>query len=158
MNHDPRGLRRFALRRRRPGRRLVMNALARCAEHGEHLVGFKSLTEQIAEQALKLFLIGDAFAAAKAFVECCREERLGIELAVDLIDGAAGGGRRDAGALDTAIDAQPATAVEGDLGPGNRLGDADIVDRAFRFQARNREVDVFWPMSAAEKTLADLGF
>ena len=51
-------------------------------------------------------------AAAQALVERRVEQRLVVELAEDLVDGAAGGGRRDAGAARSGGDAQPAAALD----------------------------------------------
>jgi hypothetical protein len=128
------------------------------AEQGDHLVGLESLAEQISVKALKFFLIADTVAAAQALIERGAKQRLGVEIAIDLFDRTTGGGFCHTGALNAAVDPQPAAAVKGHLGPGNRLSHAHIVDGPFGFQTGNCVIDVFGEMTTAEQPLPDLDF
>ena len=128
------------------------------AKNRQDSVAFEALTEEKPKQPLKFLLIGDAIAAAQTFVECCGEQRVGIELTVDVLDRAVRGRRRDAGALDAAVDPEPAATVQGHFGARDGFSDPYIVNRALRFEAGNRDVDVFRKMSPADQALTDLRF
>src|SRR5204862_119719 len=119
-------------------------------------IAVEALIEQVAVEALELLVVLDAIASEHPARQRRFEQRVGIELAEDVVDRLARGRRGDAGAFDLHPDAQLPAAPARGFHPGDGLGDPDVVDRAFFLEPRHRRVDGRLKVALAGEALADL--
>src|SRR5688572_15392043 len=128
------------------------------SQGGQHSLALEALVEQVAIEALELFVIFDRAAAQHAPGESRFEQRVRVELAEHVLHRFARHCRGDAGALDLHSDAQLAPASGRRLGSSDHFGDSRIVDGTLVLEARDRGVDLRWRVALAGQPLTDLYF
>src|SRR5215213_6383491 len=132
--------------------------LAARLEDVHDAVGVEALIQQVPIETLELLVVLDAIASEQPARQRGFEQRVGIELAEDVVDRLARGRRGDSGAFDLHPDAQLAAAPRRRFRARDGFGDAYIVNRAFFLEARHRGVDGRRLVTFAGEALADLGF
>lgn len=103
-------------------------------------------------------VVGNALTAAQPLCESRRDQLVGIESVEHVGGGPAGEGGADAGLLDGSLDAQPAVPLQAAFHPGNRMGDADIVEGAFLEEPCDGGVNLLRLVAFAREPLAHLRF
>src|SRR5437879_13914383 len=96
----------------------------------QHSIGLETLADQVSIQPLKLAVVRDRRPAAQTLGEGGVEQRIRIDRAEHLVDGAPGDGSGDSSALDLPFDAKLAAAANRGLRSRDRLRHARILERA----------------------------
>src|SRR5436190_15384692 len=127
-------------------------------QHFHDAVRIEPLTEEIAVQALKLVVAGNAVAPAQPLVH----HRLDLRALVDGCECVVGRALRCRGRDTRLLDALPdppfAAPVERRLGPRDGFGHARVVNRALVAKACDGRVDGVRVVAPPRQSLAYLGF
>lgn len=120
------------------------------------MIGIEALTDQIAEEALELAIVGDRVSPAQPFPQRCFEERVAVDPSEHFVDGLPRGVLRDPGAFE--LEAHPRLAPLADPGFRTRDGfrNALIIDCPLLAQASDGVVDLILGIGLSRETLTHL--
>src|SRR5215471_16373259 len=126
------------------------------AKEGDDAIGFETLTDEIAVEAVEGPIVGDVVAGPQPLCQGGIEEAVGVEVGKDLVDHAAGDVAPDARAFDLLADAQLAALADRCFRPRDRLGEPGVVDGLLLAEPFDRVVDGVDVVLAAGQTLPQL--